>query len=489
MPEKASRFASEYYTDGEASRYSYCQKTRDIQFDLAMACICLMKPALTSKRSLLLDVGSGSSLCGSVVSDHGMEWIGADVSRSMLQEALMNPLTRSTSEGRVIEVDCFLKLPFRDDMFDSIISVSAIQWVCVSKTPRVTADGFMREMYRCMKFGTFCVAQCYPSVDGDVDLLTNAAWQAGFIGNMYTCFPHASKAKKKFLCLYKPHGLGRILDTGHSAAPCVLSWPYKNPCIVSWLQTMSRTAHCDCSSYYDDINNRMYREHVEYSTHAVRLLRRAGHAGLHLAHQPACDTINIDASVTVYVCHSTEMSPCGAPFTCHVWGQDTDQNVVDMLLTQYIGMMDPRSCSLESSYQASEDIIRYKNISWIDKLRSSSNETPFSKYFKLNVCLDTESCTTALLTCPKKPPIFVVAFDSNHLNESNQISTLHLGIRKVLKDNAGSIIGIDICHTSVALLMYIPCITQSIASRNICSDGETNDDFMKKISMILIGSS
>ena len=484
MPEKASRFASEYYADGEASRYSYCQQTQDIQRDLAMACIRLMKPALTSKRSLLLNIGCGSGLCGNVVSDAGIEWIGADVSRYMLQEALMNPLTCSTSQGRVIEVDCFITLPFRDETFDSIISVSAIQWVCVSKDPTLRSHGFMREVYRCMKRGTFCVAQCYPSsVENDVDLLTNAAWRAGFIGNMYTYFPHTSKAKKKFLCLYKPHGLGQIGEVVQNAAPCALSWPYKHPCISSWLQTVQRTSHCDCLPEYDDTKNRIYREHVEYSTHAVRLLRRAGHVGLGLVHHNTCDMTRMDASVSVYVCHSTQVSPCGAPFTCHVWGQGAGQNAVDMLLTQFLGIQEPYSCSLELSYQAPADVVRYQNIPWVDKLRtSSSNEALYSKFFKLNPCMDTDSCITALLTCPKKPSIFVVAFNSNHSNESKHISTLKHGIRKVLKDTAGSIIGIDICHTSVAILMYVPCIASS-------RGGKQDDNAIKNISIRLIESS
>lgn len=74
---------------------------------------------------LILDVGCGSGLSGSVLEENGHHWIGIDISKSMLDVALDREV-----EGELILGDMGEGMPFKAGTFDGAISVSAIQWLC-----------------------------------------------------------------------------------------------------------------------------------------------------------------------------------------------------------------------------------------------------------------------------------------------------------------------------------------------------------------------
>ena len=52
------------------------------------------------KECLILNLGCGSGLSGSVLTDHGYDWIGVDISPSMLEVAKENDV-----EGDLINLD------------------------------------------------------------------------------------------------------------------------------------------------------------------------------------------------------------------------------------------------------------------------------------------------------------------------------------------------------------------------------------------------
>ena len=64
---------------------------------------CLQILAIPEGRKcLILDIGCGSGLSGSVISEHGHTWIGMDISESMLKIAKENEV-----EGDLINIDTF----------------------------------------------------------------------------------------------------------------------------------------------------------------------------------------------------------------------------------------------------------------------------------------------------------------------------------------------------------------------------------------------
>lgn len=77
------------------------------------------------EKCLVLDIGCGSGLSGSVLDENGHQWIGIDISKSMLDVALEREV-----EGDLILGDMGEGMPFKAGTFDGAISVSAIQWLC-----------------------------------------------------------------------------------------------------------------------------------------------------------------------------------------------------------------------------------------------------------------------------------------------------------------------------------------------------------------------
>lgn len=77
------------------------------------------------EKLLILDIGCGSGLSGTVLEENGHHWIGIDISKSMLDVALDREV-----EGDLILGDMGEGMPFKAGTFDGAISVSALQWLC-----------------------------------------------------------------------------------------------------------------------------------------------------------------------------------------------------------------------------------------------------------------------------------------------------------------------------------------------------------------------
>jgi 18S rRNA (guanine1575-N7)-methyltransferase len=73
------------------------------------------------KQKLLLDIGCGSGISGSVLAQRGHMWVGMDISRAMLKVASDRDV-----EGDVIHCDMGHGFGFRPGMFDGAVSISAL---------------------------------------------------------------------------------------------------------------------------------------------------------------------------------------------------------------------------------------------------------------------------------------------------------------------------------------------------------------------------
>ena len=114
------------------------------------------------KKALILDIGCGSGISGCVLSEHGHEWIGMDISKWMLKVARDREI-----EGDVIYGDMGQGLGFRPGTFDGAISISAIQWLCTAETkaenPIKRIKMFFESLYRALVRGGRCVLLFYSS--------------------------------------------------------------------------------------------------------------------------------------------------------------------------------------------------------------------------------------------------------------------------------------------------------------------------------------
>jgi len=149
---------------------------------------------------LILDIGCGSGLSGSVLEENGHQWIGIDISSAMLDVALEREV-----DGDVILGDMGEGMPFKAGTFDGAISISALQWLCnADKTdhvPHKRLYQFFTTLFACLTRSARAVFQFYPENEQQIEMITNQAMRAGFYGGVVVDFPNSSKAKKYYLVL------------------------------------------------------------------------------------------------------------------------------------------------------------------------------------------------------------------------------------------------------------------------------------------------
>jgi len=190
-----------FYGTDEAKKYSRNTRIMEIQATMSERAIeMLMLPE--DEPSLILDVGCGSGLSGECLSEAGHQWIGMDISQAMLDVAI----DEREIEGDVSLGDMGQGLPFRAGVFDGCISISAVQWLCnadkKSHVPPKRLYAFFKTLYASLKHGARAVLQLYPETPDQMELIMKQATQAGFSGGLVVDYPHSSKAKKCYLCLF-----------------------------------------------------------------------------------------------------------------------------------------------------------------------------------------------------------------------------------------------------------------------------------------------
>lgn len=188
-----------YYDETEAKKYTQSSRMVEIQVQMCERAIeLLMLP--DDQSCLLLDIGCGSGLSGSVLEDQGHVWIGVDISSAMLEVA-----AERETDGDLILGDIGQGLPFRAGTFDGAVSISALQWLCyankVSHNPTKRLYCFFSTLYACLSRSARAVLQFYPENSEQVELITAQATKAGFFGGVVVDFPNSTKAKKMFLVL------------------------------------------------------------------------------------------------------------------------------------------------------------------------------------------------------------------------------------------------------------------------------------------------
>lgn len=242
----------EFYNEAEASKYAVSSRMASIQTELAQRCLDLL--ALPEDSSaLLLDIGCGTGISGGILIDAGHHWLGADISRPMLEVAL-----DGETEGDLLQADAGLGIALRTGVLDGAVSVSALQWLCSAdnsgQKPVRRLNAFFSTLYASLRHTARAALQFYPESSQQLDLITSAAMRAGFSGGLLVDYPNSAKAKKYYLVLTAgppakgadaPHPLG-VDDGGRSARAGVKNEPRR-----THNQTRSRRKKVDAPSRRD----------------------------------------------------------------------------------------------------------------------------------------------------------------------------------------------------------------------------------------------
>ena len=150
--------AKSYWTREEAEAYDRSTSTRKVQHMMTEK---LLKEMKTGGRTL--DIGCGTGFSMEVT---GKESFGMDISIEMLK------LARKKGFERLVLAD-FRHIPFKDNSFDIIISVSTIQWV-TGKEPQEIIDQYrsvFNEMKRVLKAGGKAGLQFYPHTEKEFKIV------------------------------------------------------------------------------------------------------------------------------------------------------------------------------------------------------------------------------------------------------------------------------------------------------------------------------
>jgi 18S rRNA (guanine1575-N7)-methyltransferase len=191
--------AEYFYDSTEAEKYTSNTRIIEVQAHMSQRAIDLLQ--LPEPGSLILDLGCGSGLSGSELSDQGHFWVGLDISPSMLEVALDRE-----AEGDLLLSDIGQGFNFQAGVFDGCISVSALQWLCnaekASHNPFKRFARLFDSLYKVLARGARAVFQFYPSHPSQIEIITQAAVRAGFLADLIVDFPESTKAKKYYLVLH-----------------------------------------------------------------------------------------------------------------------------------------------------------------------------------------------------------------------------------------------------------------------------------------------
>lgn len=189
-----------FYDDAEARKYTSSSRIIEIQAKLSERALELLALPDDGVPRLLIDIGCGSGLSGETLSESGHQWIGLDISQSMLDVAVEREV-----EGDLLLGDMGQGLGFRPGVVDGAISISAVQWLCnadkSSHEPRLRLKAFFGSLYRCLARGARAVFQVYPENIAQRELILSFAMRAGFAGGVVVDFPHSTKKRKEYLVL------------------------------------------------------------------------------------------------------------------------------------------------------------------------------------------------------------------------------------------------------------------------------------------------
>lgn len=189
-----------FYDDAEARKYTSSSRIIEIQAKLSERAMELLALPDDGVPRLLLDIGCGSGLSGETLTENGHQWIGLDISQSMLDIALEREV-----EGDLLLGDMGQGLGLRPGVIDGAISISAVQWLCnadkSSHDPRLRLKAFFGSLYRCLARGARAVFQVYPENLAQRELILSFAMRAGFAGGVVVDYPHSSKSRKEYLVL------------------------------------------------------------------------------------------------------------------------------------------------------------------------------------------------------------------------------------------------------------------------------------------------
>ncbi|MHA2183778.1 MAG: class I SAM-dependent methyltransferase [Promethearchaeota archaeon] len=196
-PEEIYTNIRDYYSEEEISRYSLSKSIMRIQRKITLRALELLE--LTTTNLLVMDAGCGPGLTTSVIRKQGYKTIALDFIAQFLyfyDIKELNPIAADIGN-----------LPFKENVFDAIISISAFQWIIrdIHKNEvRKQIIDLMKSFYFLLKPKTKMVIQFYPKNNLVLETFGKVISEnTKFKGNFIIDNPENPKKRKIFILLLK----------------------------------------------------------------------------------------------------------------------------------------------------------------------------------------------------------------------------------------------------------------------------------------------
>ena len=151
MTDILGKSPDEYYNFEQAEKYELSGAFKRIQARMTQDALKIVK---WEKGSKVLDLGCGTGFSTIVHKNAGFKVIGCDINPNMLRFAANKGL-------KIIECD-MKNLPFSDERFDYLISISTIQWADPKDYSKILEE-------ICRVISKEAIIQFYPKSEAEFD--------------------------------------------------------------------------------------------------------------------------------------------------------------------------------------------------------------------------------------------------------------------------------------------------------------------------------
>jgi 18S rRNA (guanine1575-N7)-methyltransferase len=196
-PEDLSKNASDYFNAETLVSYAESKSIMRTQKKITNRALELLE--LKNNRSLILDAGCGPGFAAAYLNELGYKTVALDIISQFLKFydiEYLNPILADM---------CYP--PFKPNSFDSIISISALQWVIrdvKNESERNILANLFVSFYQILKPKSELIAQFYPKSTLIMDCIAEIVnKKTNFKGNFIIDNPNNPKKRKIFLLLKK----------------------------------------------------------------------------------------------------------------------------------------------------------------------------------------------------------------------------------------------------------------------------------------------
>ena len=196
-PEDLFENVSDYFNAETLKKYAESKSIMRTQKKMTIRALELLE--LKNNYSLILDAGCGPGFAAMYLNELGYKTVVLDIISEFLKYydiEYLNPILADM---------CYP--PFKPDSFDSIISISALQWVIRdvrSESERLILTNLFVSFYQILKPESKMIVQFYPKstviMDYIAEIVNNTT---NFKGNFVIDNPNNPKKRKIFLLLKK----------------------------------------------------------------------------------------------------------------------------------------------------------------------------------------------------------------------------------------------------------------------------------------------